>query len=109
MQLRRGAGSPSIPLTSCCLILTLTVQLSHQSIAGFPLFLHLRELFAKLLSVARRFLSSEEDARDAVQDAFAAAFESINRFNGEAALSTWLHRIPAHARIPRNDGPSFCD
>ena len=53
----------------------------------------------RMLSVARRFLNSEEDARDAVQDAFAAAFESINRFKGEAALSTWLHRIVVNAAL----------
>jgi RNA polymerase sigma-70 factor (ECF subfamily) len=52
-----------------------------------------------MLSVARRFLGSEEDARDAVQDAFAAVFESIGRFNGEAMLSTWLHRIVVNAAL----------
>jgi RNA polymerase sigma-70 factor (ECF subfamily) len=53
----------------------------------------------RMLSVARRFLGSEEDARDAVQDAFAAAFESIGRFNGEAMLTTWLHRIVVNVAL----------
>jgi len=53
----------------------------------------------RMLSVARRFLGSEEDARDALQDAFAAAFEGIGRFNGEAMLSTWLHRIVVNAAL----------
>jgi len=47
----------------------------------------------RLLAVARRLLSNEEDARDAVQEAFLNAFRNIDRFEGQALLSTWLHRI----------------
>ena len=46
-----------------------------------------------LLRVARRFLQNEEDARDAVQDAFVSAFRSIQKFEAGSKLSTWLHRI----------------
>lgn len=46
-----------------------------------------------LLSVARRFLDSDEDSADAVQDAFLSAFRSIDTFAGNARLGTWLHRI----------------
>jgi RNA polymerase sigma-70 factor (ECF subfamily) len=46
-----------------------------------------------LLATARRFLRSEEDARDAVQEAFLSLFRSIGRFEGKAQLTTWLHRI----------------
>jgi RNA polymerase sigma-70 factor, ECF subfamily len=53
----------------------------------------------RLLAVARRFLPVEEDARDAVQDAFLSAFRSIDRFAGNAALSTWLHRIVVNASL----------
>jgi len=47
----------------------------------------------RLLAVARRMLRSEDDARDALQDAFLQAFRGIGRFEGGARLSTWLHRI----------------
>ena len=47
----------------------------------------------RMLAVARRMLRSEEDARDAVQDAFQRAFRGIAGFEGGARLSTWLHRI----------------
>lgn len=47
----------------------------------------------RLLAVARRYLRREEDARDAVQEAFVAAFRSIGRFQGGSSISTWLHRI----------------
>ena len=52
-----------------------------------------RENTGRMLSVARRYLRSDEDAKDAVQDAFISAFRSIVRFQGEASISTWLHRI----------------
>ncbi len=52
-----------------------------------------RTYMPRLLRIARRFLSSEEDARDAVQDAFVSVFKSIKNFEKNAQLSTWLHRI----------------
>jgi RNA polymerase sigma-70 factor (ECF subfamily) len=55
----------------------------------------------RMLAVARKFLSNEEDARDAVQEAFLSAFKSIDRFQGQARLSTWLHRIVVNAALAR--------
>jgi RNA polymerase sigma-70 factor (ECF subfamily) len=52
----------------------------------------------RMLAVARRFLP-EEDARDAVQDALLSAARSIDRFEGTARLSTWLHRIVVNAAL----------
>jgi RNA polymerase sigma-70 factor, ECF subfamily len=53
----------------------------------------------RLLSVARRMLRNEEDARDAVQEGFLSAFRAIQRFNGDCRLSTWLHRIVVNAAL----------
>ena len=47
----------------------------------------------RLLAVARRMLGREEDAQDAVQEAFLSAFKSLDRFDGRSQLTTWLHRI----------------
>src|SRR5262245_549767 len=47
----------------------------------------------RLLSVARRFLPNNEDAQDAVQEAFIKAFKAIATFEERAQLHTWLHRI----------------
>jgi RNA polymerase sigma-70 factor (ECF subfamily) len=55
----------------------------------------------RLLAVARRIVGSEEDARDVVQDAFLNAFRSLDRFEGNAKLSTWLHRIVVNAALMR--------
>lgn len=54
-----------------------------------------------LLRVARRMMKTEEDARDAVQDAFVAVFKSIGNFQESAQLSTWLHRICINACLMR--------
>ena len=53
----------------------------------------------RLLAVARRIVGTEEDARDVVQDAFMNAFKSLDRFEGNAKLSTWLHRIAVNAAL----------
>lgn len=53
----------------------------------------------RLLAVAQRLLRNEEDARDAVQEAFLSAFRSIDRFAGEARVGTWLHRILVNAAL----------
>lgn len=53
----------------------------------------------RLLAVARTFLRNEDDARDAVQDAFISAFKAIPRFQGDAQLGTWLHRIVVNAAL----------
>jgi RNA polymerase sigma-70 factor (ECF subfamily) len=54
---------------------------------------------ARLLAVAQRLLGSEEDASDAVQDAFISAFRAIDRFEGGSRLSTWLHRIVVNSAL----------
>ncbi len=57
----------------------------------------MRTYGGRLLAVARRMLRSEEDASDAVQDAFLSAFRALDAFQGDARLSTWLHRIAVNA------------
>ena len=61
----------------------------------------LRAYCGRLLAVARRILGNEEDARDAVQDAFLSAFKEIGRFEARARLGTWLHRIAVNAALHR--------
>lgn len=41
----------------------------------------------------RRFLRSEADAEDALQNTFVKAFAALPRFRGAASLKTWLFRI----------------
>lgn len=58
-----------------------------------------RDHGGRMLAVAKRLLRDEDDARDAVQDAFLSAFRGIERFEGGARLSTWLHRIVVNAAL----------
>lgn len=53
----------------------------------------------QLLAVARRILRDEEDARDAVQEAFVNAWKGLPRFGEGSRLSTWLHRITVNAAL----------
>ena len=53
----------------------------------------------RMLSVARRLLRDPDEAQDAVQDAFLSAFRSLEKFEGGARLSTWLHRIVVNAAL----------
>jgi RNA polymerase sigma-70 factor (ECF subfamily) len=53
----------------------------------------------RLLAVAKRLLRDEDDARDALQDAFLSAFRAIDGFQEGARLSTWLHRIVVNAAL----------
>jgi RNA polymerase sigma-70 factor (ECF subfamily) len=76
---------------------TLVAQLRAGDEAAFEQVV--RSYGGRLLAVARRIVNSEEDARDAVQDAFLNAFRSLDRFEGNAKLSTWLHRIVVNAAL----------
>ena len=60
-----------------------------------------RTFCGQMLLVARRILRNEEDANDAVQDAFLSAFKGISQFKGQARLATWLHRIVVNAALSR--------
>ncbi|HEX5043862.1 MAG TPA: sigma-70 family RNA polymerase sigma factor [Candidatus Polarisedimenticolaceae bacterium] len=53
----------------------------------------------QLLAVCRRILRDEEDARDAVQEAFVNAWKGLPRFAEGSRLSTWLHRIAVNAAL----------
>jgi RNA polymerase sigma-70 factor (ECF subfamily) len=55
----------------------------------------------RMLAVARRILRADDDAADAVQEAFISAFRAIGNFEGGAKLSTWLHRIVVNASLMR--------
>ncbi len=55
----------------------------------------------RMLSVCRRILRNEEEAKDAVQEAFVSAFRGISSFEGSSLLGTWLHRIAVNASLMR--------
>ena len=54
--------------------------------------------------LCHRFVHNHEDAADLAQDVFVRAFKGLPRFKGDAALSTWLHRIAVNAALNRVTG-----
>jgi RNA polymerase sigma-70 factor (ECF subfamily) len=54
---------------------------------------------SSMLAVARRLLGNEDEAHDALQEAFISVFRSIDRFEGSSKLSTWLHRIVVNSSL----------
>lgn len=75
----------------------LVAQLRRGDDAAFARMV--REFGGRMLATARRILSSEDDAHDALQDAFLCAFRSIANFKGDSSLATWLHRIVVNAAL----------
>lgn len=47
----------------------------------------------KIFALCFGMLGREDDARDAAQEAFIAAYRNLKNFRGEAKVSSWLHRI----------------
>lgn len=59
--------------------------------------LHQERVFA----LAYRITGNRDDAADAQQETFVRAWRSMGRFRGDAAFSTWLHRITVNVCVSR--------
>jgi len=55
----------------------------------------------RLWAIALRTLGDREEAADAVQDALVSAYRAADRFRGDSAVTTWLHRIVVNACLDR--------
>src|SRR5216110_1053519 len=55
----------------------------------------------RIFALAYGMLGRGEDARDATQETFLAAFRNLRGFRGEAKVSSWLHRIAVNQCITR--------
>jgi RNA polymerase sigma-70 factor, ECF subfamily len=55
----------------------------------------------RIFALSFGMLGREEDARDATQETFLAAFRNLRAFRGEAKVSSWLHRIAVNQCITR--------
>lgn len=47
----------------------------------------------KIFALCFGMLNREDEAKDAVQETFIAAFRNLKNFRGDAKVSSWLHRI----------------
>ena len=55
----------------------------------------------RLWAVAMRTMGDPDDAADGLQDGMIAAFRRAGSFRGEAAVTTWLHRVVVTACLDR--------
>jgi RNA polymerase sigma-70 factor (ECF subfamily) len=55
----------------------------------------------RMWAVALRTTGNRELAADCVQEAFIAAFRRAQSYRGDAAVTTWLHRIVVNACLDR--------
>lgn len=51
----------------------------------------------RVYNLCLRILGDPDEAADASQDAFLAAIRKVHTFRGEAAFTTWLHRVTVNA------------
>jgi RNA polymerase sigma-70 factor (ECF subfamily) len=63
------------------------------------------ELFTRhrdrLWAVALRTMGNPHDAADGLQDGLVAAYRRADTFRGDAAVTTWLHRVVVNACLDR--------
>jgi RNA polymerase sigma-70 factor (ECF subfamily) len=55
----------------------------------------------RLWAVALRTMGSPDDAADGLQDGLIAAYRRAATFRGDAAVTTWLHRVVVNACLDR--------
>jgi RNA polymerase sigma-70 factor (ECF subfamily) len=55
----------------------------------------------RMWAVALRTLGDRQEAEDALQDAMISAFRHAHSYRGEAAVTTWLHRVVVNACLDR--------
>ena len=53
----------------------------------------------KVYRLSYKILQHEQDAAEALQDAFLSAYQGLKNFKAEATFSTWLYRIATNASL----------
>ena len=58
-----------------------------------------REYAPRVYNLARRMLGNDADAEDVTQDVLLQVVRKLDTFRGDAAFTTWLHRVTVNASL----------
>jgi RNA polymerase sigma factor (sigma-70 family) len=79
--------------------IALVERIGHGDHAAFESLM--RTYNGKLFRIARAILKDDQDAEDALQDAYLEAYRHLDEFRGASELSTWLTRIVVNQALMR--------
>lgn len=63
----------------------------------------IQEYKDQVYTLAFSVLKNEADAKDTTQETFIKAYKNLDSFRGEAAFSTWLHRIVINEALRKKE------
>lgn len=94
-----AAGQTAIPARDEALLIA-RARSGDQDAFGVLVRQHQRQVYA----LAMRMLRDEDEASEATQEAFLAAWQGLHAFRGEARFVTWLYRIAYNQCLKVSEG-----